>query len=134
MDDLMFEQLLNTYGADLSRWPAHLRASAQQCLAGSSRAQASMRQAQQLDALIGSARAQVSEARAQHMISRVLHATATAPQPRSRWPLWLPALLFTAAAAAGCATGLRKPEWIGLNSQPQPVSVVDAALNLDAAF
>jgi hypothetical protein len=138
MDDTIFEALLNAYGSDLSRWPADLREDARAWRAASPRAQSRQREAAQLDALIDAVTADVSEFRAQRVVNHVLQATSSRKQkhsaPRGRWPLWLSAALFAAAATAGCTTGLHKPEWIGLNTVPPTHNIVEAALGFDAMF
>jgi hypothetical protein len=109
-----FEALAQVWGADIGRWPEHLR-SAAEMLAGTSEAAAILADADHLDQLIAVARPAVSVDRADRAMSNVMtmaagrgHRKAIGGILSSRW--WLiPAVSIAGAAILGTSLGILKP-------------------------
>jgi hypothetical protein len=77
------QTLLDVYGADPQRWPAHERDAAWQLVQQSSAAQALHRQALALDAMLDADRVPPPDAA---LRTRIL---STLPAPRADWRRWL---------------------------------------------
>jgi hypothetical protein len=89
-----FARLLDTYGADLGRWPLADATPARALLAEEPQAQALLRQAAELDAALRSSRATADAAALERMRAHVALHVATQPIPaRATRFEWLRALL-----------------------------------------
>jgi len=95
-----FEQILDAYGADPSRWPEGERAQAEAFLAGSAEAQAMAQGAHELDGWLNTATA---HAPSELLQRRVLKAAPGAPRHVFGWASGAG---WAAAAAAGLVLGL----------------------------
>jgi hypothetical protein len=132
-----FEQLANTYGTDIGRWPPALQAPARHWAATDARARDVLAGAAQLDALLRDAVVPVAESESTRLVDQVL-ARIPAPVPpatarrRAAWRLW-PALLFAGAVVAGCATGYERPQWIGLIDTAPAASALASAFDVDGS-
>lgn len=80
MTDDHFLQHLDAYGADPARWPAELRAEAEQALAASPALRAALRDAEAFDGLLAGAPPLVEDSRVARLLSAVGEAARTAPQ------------------------------------------------------
>lgn len=109
-----FEVLARTYGADIRRWPEHVRTAAE-ALTSRSEAVGILADAQWIDRLILRSRPDVSGRRADEAIDRVMtciDAAATPARPRHivSPPSWsFPMASFACAAAVGVFLGIVKP-------------------------
>ncbi len=74
-----FEDLLDTFGSDRTRWPIEDRAAAARLLAGSAEARALLREAEALDGLLAKA-PQVAPARQGLLADRILAAAQKTPR------------------------------------------------------
>jgi hypothetical protein len=115
MTDDEFRRLVGTYGAAPHRWPAHLKADALACLAGSPRAQVALQRAGALDDLLDSAFPEApgeAPADAGRVVEAALAAVRRLPPARpaaAGWRRpggWLSAGIVSGAMAAGIAVGL----------------------------
>ncbi|MDB5370771.1 MAG: hypothetical protein JWP20_2329 [Roseomonas sp.] len=100
-----FARLLDTFGADLRRWPAEEAAKARHLLAGSDEAQALLRRAALLDAALRDSRASPDTAALERMRAHVAQHVARRPLPHPPGRLlWLrPLLPFGGGALAALA-------------------------------
>jgi hypothetical protein len=119
-----FEALAGAWGADIGRWPKHLRPSAA-TFARALEGMAILSEAEQIDRLIIRARPEVSDERIGKAIFDVVTTLAangrrTAIGPRLRVPRWLvPAASLACAAMLGTVVGIAKP-LSALRGAPQP--------------
>jgi len=119
-----FEEGLDRWGADLTRWPADAAARARACLAGTAEARRQFAAAARLDDQLRTLAAHQAPA---WLATRIAARTAAAGRLDRllQWfgaRLWRPALLAVAVTAAGYVTGLAVRE---------PLSAVDSALAED---
>lgn len=135
-----FTALLDTYGADLTRWPHGHRQAAQRLLQESELARDAFAEAQELDAVLRAPEPVLSEARRQRLTDAILDNLPDDPMPRRASPedthavrrtvsvgavvlrpfapLWLACLGF------GIAIGI----YIAVERTPAPVSrIMDSA-------
>lgn len=113
-----FQLLADAWGADVSRWPEHLRAAAA-TLAQTSEAEAILAEAQHIDQLIVGARPEVSEERvgpAMLKVTSIVDATISAASRRTGFdkmfglPWWsISAASVVCAAILGMWLGVVKP-------------------------
>lgn len=100
-----FHHLADAYGADLRRWPAAERASAQALLAeGNVEALDALNQARWLDGLLDSHR--VAAPTPEFFRRIVASAPLAAPSFWGRHPGWLSRIGFVGAGLAGIAAGM----------------------------
>jgi hypothetical protein len=97
-----FEVLAQTWGGDLTRWPAHLRAAAA-AFALMPEATEILAQAQQIDRLIVESRPKISAQRVDHLVWKVVAQTSFDKQSHARPALWWRRWLIPAASLAGAA-------------------------------
>jgi hypothetical protein len=109
-----FRELAEAWGADIARWPEHVRRSAAE-LASEPEAMAVLAEAERFDRLIGVANPKVSADRVDQAIFNVVTQVASDGRPAgshrvSLLPRWLiPAASFATAAVLGVSLGLMKP-------------------------
>ncbi len=102
-----FRRLLDTHGADLRRWPAHLRPVAQALIGRSDEARGYLLTAQRLDALFALDRAPpIDAARKAALADAVLTRIRDLPPPRRFDWRFLVSLKVEAALAATVLAGL----------------------------
>lgn len=129
LDD--FTRLLDTYGADLRRWPAQERVAAGRLIATSERARRLQADAQKLDQLLAQDRAHpAGPARGPAIVRAALDEIRAQPTPVGlSWLLAQPAAMVLAPLAlAGCIAG-----WMmaPLLDAPQPRSIPAVMVLLD---
>lgn len=109
-----FRELAEAWGADIARWPEHLRVSAAE-LARQPEAMAVLAEAERFDRLISAAKPKVVADRVDQAIFNVVTLVAADSRPAdfhgvSLLPRWLiPAASFAIAAMLGVSLGLTKP-------------------------
>jgi hypothetical protein len=109
-----FKMLAQAWGADIGRWPEHLRAAATG-LAGGQQAAAILAEAAEIDRLVAEGKPDVSGARIDRAIFGVVSAIAAKPRRTAtrrifRLRRWLiPAASFASAAVVGVSLGLVRP-------------------------
>jgi hypothetical protein len=109
-----FRELAEAWGADIARWPEHLRMSAAE-LARRPEAMAVLAEAERFDRLISAAGPKVVADRVDQAIFNVVTLVAADSRPAgfrgmSLLPRWLiPATSFATAAVLGVSLGLMKP-------------------------
>jgi hypothetical protein len=128
-----FRELAEAWGADIARWPEHLRASAGE-LAREPDAAAVLAEAERFDGLIRAAKPKVSADRVNQAVVNV--AALVAAESRRKGfhgvflrPWWLmPAASFATAAVLGVSLGLMKPFNTphGSNDAPVITMILDA--------
>ena len=123
MDLTRFTDHLQTYGADLARWPEDHRRAAQTLLDHSPAAREARDAAQRLERLFLEDRPIVSDARRHAITSAAIRQIRTAPAPVERSWRWLispfPGAAFATMLAMGIFVGLALPPEVGGQSQPQ---------------
>ena len=109
-----FRELAESWGADIARWPEHVRVSAAE-LARQPEAMAILADAERFDRLISVAKPNVLADRVDQAIINVVTRVAADGRPAGSkrvflWPRWLiPAASFATAAVLGVSLGLMKP-------------------------
>lgn len=111
MTDHQFLRHLDSYGADPARWPAELRADAEQALAASPALRAALREAEAFDGLLAGAPPLVEDSRVARLLSAVGEAPRSTPQDTlmvlllGRMPRRMAASLCVALLALGWLAG-----------------------------
>lgn len=115
MNDRKFVALIDTYGADLTRWPSELAAASRAFLAGNRHAQRHLDEAQALDRLL--AEYDTATVASGALRQRILDAIATRADWLTHFVDWLgggprglrPAALAAIPLAIGIALGAAMP-------------------------
>ncbi|HVI50453.1 MAG TPA: hypothetical protein VM661_04515 [Candidatus Sulfotelmatobacter sp.] len=84
----LFETLLETYGADLSRWPMEHQSAAGHFLRSSAAARQSVERMAELDRLILQAAPDIAARREDRAIDAVLNAVRQMPVQAPSWFIW----------------------------------------------
>jgi hypothetical protein len=108
----LFTQLLETYGANLDRWPEEQRSAAEELLKSSIEARSKQRAAQHFEELFRLDRADPDTARMRMVMSSAMRRIRSERREAMSWH-WLfsptVAAVFAAMLLMGCFLGVRTP-------------------------